>query len=70
MSPLKPGESVTVLRMLHDDANDLGDMIAEVEWRDRTMGITLAQIKGSDVDEEAVEAIADWHYWVAQGRRF
>src|SRR5262245_26386192 len=57
MSPLKPGERVTVLRMLHDDTNDLSDMIVDVEWRDRTMGITLAQIKGSDVDEEAAEAI-------------
>jgi hypothetical protein len=70
MSPLKPGERVTVLRMLHDDANDLGEMIVEVEWHDRTMAIPLAQIKVSNVDEEAAEAIADWHYWVAQGRRF
>jgi hypothetical protein len=69
-SPLKPGERVTVLGMLDDEADDLGDMMVEVEWRDRTMGVPLAQIKGFGVDEETAEAIADWHYWVAQGRQF
>ncbi|HEY5892670.1 MAG TPA: calcium-binding protein [Chthoniobacterales bacterium] len=70
MSPLKPGERVTALGMLDDDGDGLGEMMVEVKWRDRTMGLPLAQIKGVDVDEKTVEAIADWHYWVAQGRQF
>jgi Calcium binding len=71
VSPLKPGERVTVLGMLDDDEGDgLGEMMVEVEWRDCTLGIPLAQIKGIGVDEKTSEAIADWHYWVAQGRQF
>ena len=71
MSPLKPRERVTVLGMLDDDEGDgLGEMMVEATWRDCTMGIPLAQIKGIGVDEKTVEAIADWHYWVAQGRQF
>jgi hypothetical protein len=71
MSPLKPGERVTVLAMLDDDEGDgLGEMMVEAEWRNCTMGIPLAQIKGIGVDEKTAEAIADWHYWVAQGRQF
>jgi hypothetical protein len=71
MSPLKPGERVTVLGMLDDDeGDDLGEMMVEAKWRDCAMGIPLAQIEGIDVDEKTAEAIADWHYWVAQGRQF
>jgi calcium binding protein len=70
MSPLKRRERVTVLGMLDDDEGDgLGEMMVEAKWRDCTMGIPLAQIKGIGVDEKTVEAIADWHYWVAQGRQ-
>jgi hypothetical protein len=70
MSPLKLGERVSVVAMLDDEADDLGEMMVEIEWDDRTMGVPLAQIKGLDVDDETAEAIADWHYWVAQGRQF
>lgn len=71
MSPLKPGEQMTVVGMLNDDeGGELGEMMVEVEWGDDTIGIPLAQIKGINVDKKTAEAIADWHYWVAQGRQF
>ncbi len=70
-SPLKPGERVTVLGMLDDEEDDgLGEMVVEVKWRDRTLGVPLAQLEGMGVDEDSAEAIADWHYWVARGRGF
>lgn len=59
-----------VLGMLGDDEDGLGEMMVEVEWRDCTMGVPLAQIKGIGVNEKTAEAIADWHYWVVQGRQF
>ena len=31
------------------------------------MGIPLAQLEGNNLDDNTAEAIADWHYWVAQG---
>jgi len=71
MSPLKPGEEVTVIGMIDDDGGDsLGEMMVEIQWRDDTLGIPLAQIEGVGVSEEAAEAIAAWHYWVAQERQF
>jgi hypothetical protein len=30
----------------------------------------LSQLAAVDADESTVEAIADWHYWVAQGYLF
>ena len=47
ISPLKLGERVTVLGMLDDEGDCLGEMMVEAKWRDRTMGIPLAQIKVS-----------------------
>jgi hypothetical protein len=32
--------------------------------------VPLAQLVGVGVNEQTAEAIADWHYWVAQGRQF
>ena len=45
-------------------------MQAEIEWQGRKLGVPLAQLRGVGVSEETAEAIADWHYWVAQGRQF
>lgn len=71
-SPLKVGECVKVTGMLDDDeaADALAEMQVEIEWQSRTLGVPLAQLRGIDVNAETAEAIADWHYWVAQGREF
>ena len=71
-SPLKIDERVTVTGMLDDDeaADSLGEMQVEIEWQGRTLAVPLAQLRGVGVSEEIAEAIADWHYWVAQGRQF
>lgn len=71
-SPLKVGERVTVTGMLDDDEATaaLAEMQVEIEWQGRTLGVPLAQLRGVAVSEETAEAIADWSYWVAQGRQF
>lgn len=71
-SPLKMGERVKVTGMLDDDeaADALIEMQVEVEWQGRTLAMPLAQLIGVGGSEETAEAIADWHYWVAQGRQF
>ena len=71
-SPLKTGERVTVTAMLDDDEarDSLGEMQVEIEWQGRTLGVPLAQLRGVGVSEETAEAIADWQYWLEQGRRF
>jgi hypothetical protein len=71
-SPLKMGERVTVTGMFDDDeaADSLSEMQVEIAWQGRTLGVPLAQLRGVGVSDETAEAIADWHYWVAQGRQF
>ena len=71
-SLLKAGEQVTVTSLLDDDepAGSPAEMQVMIEWRDRTLAVPLAQLVGVGVSEQTAEAIADWHYWVAQGRQF
>lgn len=71
-SLLRVGEQVTVTSLLDDDepAGSLAEMQVMIEWRDRTLAVPLAQLDGVGVNEQTAEAIADWHYWVEQGRQF
>ena len=69
VSPLRKGETVEVQRMAPEDACS-GEMLVLIRWQGRTMAVPLAQLAGVGVDEPTAEAIADWHYWVAQGYCF
>ena len=71
-SLLKVGERVRVTGLLADDeaADSLAEMQVMIEWQDRALAVPLAQLVGVGVNEQTAEAIADWHYWVAQGRQF
>ena len=66
VSPLRKGDIVEVVRMAPDDAC-AHDMLVLVRWQGRKMAVPLAQLTVVDPDESTAEAIADWHYWVAQG---
>jgi hypothetical protein len=68
-SPLRKGEKLEVLGMAPEEACD-ADMLIQIQWQGRRMAVPLSQLVGLDVDEHTAEAIADWHYWVAQGRCF
>jgi hypothetical protein len=59
---------VTVIDMISDD-NTL-EMLAEIEFMGRTMGVPLHQLEPLDVDEGTRQVIADWRYWVARGHPF
>lgn len=71
-SLLKVGEPVTVTGLLDDNeaANSLAEMQVLINWQDRTLAVPLAQLVGVGVNKQTAGAIADWHYWVAQGRQF
>ena len=45
-------------------------MLVQIHWHRRKMAVPLSQLIGIYVDESTAEAIADWHYWVAQGYCF
>jgi hypothetical protein len=71
-SPLRVDEVVEVVEMAPADDCE-SDMLVIIRWMDRTLGVPLAQLVRIEEDDEAfgyeesVEAIGDWHYWVARG---
>jgi hypothetical protein len=70
VSPLKKGEKVNVIGMADQDDCE-GGMLVLVELFDRTFGVPLEQLQPIDgVGADTLEAVLDWHYWVAQGYRF
>ena len=69
VSPLRKGETAEVLRLAPEDACAT-DMLALVRWHGRKVAVPLSQRVALDADESTVEAIGDWHYWVAQGYCF
>ena len=69
VSPLRKGETAEVLRLAPEDACAT-DMLTLVRWHGRKVAVPLSQLVALDADESTVEAIGDWHYWVAQGYCF
>ena len=67
-SPLKMGETVTITDMISDD--DSYEMLVEIEFQGRIMGVPLYQLEPIDVDEQTRQVVGDWHYWVARGYEF
>jgi hypothetical protein len=68
-SPLRKGETVEVRRMASDDVCS-SDMLVLVRREGRNLAIPLSQIAAIDADEATIEAISDWHYWLAPGYTF
>ena len=68
-SPLLKGETVEVRRLAPEDAC-VSDMLVLIRWHGRNVAIPLSQLTPLNADESSTEAIADWHYWLAQGYCF
>ena len=64
-----PGEMVEATGMAPED-DCMHEIFIVVHWRDRALGVPLAQLEGVSVDDQTREAIDDWHYWVARGYQF
>jgi hypothetical protein len=69
VSPLRKGGTVEVQRMAPEDGllrrYARADPLAGPDH-----GVPLSQLAAVDPDDLTAEAIADWHYWVAQGYCF
>ena len=46
------------------------DMLVAVSWNGKVLAIPFALLKPLDADEDSVDAIDDWHYWIRQGYSF
>ena len=69
VSPLRKGETVEVRRLAPEDSCT-HDMLMLIRWHGRNVAVPLFQLVAIDADESTVEAIGDWHYWLAQGYCF
>jgi Calcium binding len=69
VSPLLKGETVEVRGMAPEEAC-ASDMLVLIKWQGRTMAVPLSQLQAIKGNKTTNEAIADWHYWLAQGYSF
>jgi hypothetical protein len=68
-SPLRKGDSVEVRRLAPEDTCSK-DMLVMTRCNRRNIAVPLSQLRPIDVDESTIQAIEDWHYWIAQGKVF
>ena len=47
-------------------------MLVQVKWKDRSLSVPLSQLELDEEsdDEDTLQAIGDWEYWVESGRAF
>jgi Calcium binding len=45
-------------------------MLGLIRWHNRNVTAPFSQLLTIDTDESTIEAIGDWHYWLAQGYCF
>jgi len=69
--PLELGERVTAVEMSGEDYCQ-HDMYVDISWKGKTLAVPLSRLKPVEVDEDenTVEAVGDWHYWVNRGYTF
>ena len=66
VSPSPKGETAEV-RSLAPEDSCAHDMLVLIRWQGRKVAVPLSQLTATDADQSPVEAIGDWHYWLAQG---
>ena len=70
ISPLRKGDEVEVVAMGPEE-ECAREMFVAIRWEKRPLAVPLSQLKPIiHTDSETKEAVADWHYWVAQGYEF
>ena len=68
-NPLEINERVTAMQISGEDICEY-DMYVDFLWGSKVLAVPLVQLIPLDADEETLEAIEDWHYWVKRGYRF
>jgi len=69
ISPLHVGDDVEVTGMAPENECE-HEMFVMMPWEKKGLAVPLAQLKVTDADEQTIQAIEDWHYWVKQGYEF
>ena len=67
VSPLEKESEVEVVGMAPEEECG-SEVFVCIRWARRPLAVPLVQLQPvSGTDKKTLEAVADWHYWVAQG---
>jgi hypothetical protein len=71
VSPLTVGDKVEVVGLADED-ECRAEMLVLVEWEDEDeeLAVPLAQLHVARGKGQTVQAVEDWHYWLARGYQF
>jgi Calcium binding len=68
-SPLEVGNEAEVVDMADED-DCTSEIFVVVKHGKSKLSVPLAQIECVTADEDTLQAVADWHYWVARGYQY
>jgi hypothetical protein len=66
----RPREKTVEVRRLAPEDACARDMLVLIRWHGRSVAVPLSELAAIDGDESTIQAIGDWHYWLAQGYCF
>ncbi len=70
-SPLRVGQAVEVIGMADDDDCDTRmRVIIRYDGAELAVPLNQLQCAGSEVSASTLQAVEDWHYWLARGYEF
>ena len=72
ISPLKVKAQAEVIGMPGED-ECMHEMFVMIRWEKAGLAVPLSQLKpigSGDADDETMQAVDDWHYWVKMGYEF
>jgi hypothetical protein len=68
-SPLEVAKETEVVEMADED-DCMSEIFVVVKDGKSKLSIPLAQIECVTADEDTLQAVTDWHYWVARGYQY
>lgn len=69
ISPLRVGDEVEVIGLAPEN-ECTHEMFVVMRWERDGLAVPLAQLKPVAADEQTIQAVEDWHYWVEQDYTF
>lgn len=70
ISPLREKDKVEVIGMASADECER-EMFVTIRWKKDSLDVPLAQLEPTSADDEqTMQAVEDWHYWVERGYEF
>ena len=66
---MKVGMKTEVVDLAAED-DCMSEVFVVVKYGKSELAVPLAQLECHATDEDTLQAVADWHYWVARGYEY